>query len=181
MSSVTSQLTQLQTNTAINESKQQKKSTNDVTDANMFLKLMLKQMEQQDPTEPTDNSQWLAQMAQYSSLEAMNNLNSSFGEVADQLKYMNETIASNASITQTLSLVGKDVTLNVPKYDDSGHVVTNEKGEIQYEKVEGTVTEASFADGTGYIKVGDKSYPIGYVDSIKNPQQNPQQDAQQDT
>lgn len=170
MSSITSQLTQLQTNTAINESKQEKKGTNDVTDANMFLKLMLKQMEQQDPTEPTDNSQWLAQMAQYSSLEAMNNLNSSFGEVANQLKTMNETISSNASITQTLSLVGKDVTLNVPKTDEKGKVITDEKGNIQYDKVEGTVSEASFTDGTGYIKVGDKSYPIGYVDSIKKPQ-----------
>lgn len=75
MSSITSQITSMQTNTAIAESKQEKKGTNDVTDSNMFLKLMLKQMEQQDPTEPTDNSQWLAQMAQYSSLEAMNNLN----------------------------------------------------------------------------------------------------------
>lgn len=131
MSSITSQLTQLQTNTAINESKQEKKGTNDVTDANMFLKLMLKQMEQQDPTEPTDNSQWLAQMAQYSSLEAMNNLNSSFSDVADQLKTMNETIASNASITQTLSLVGKDVTLNVPKTDENGKTITDDKGKIQ--------------------------------------------------
>ena len=170
MSSITSQITSMQTNTAIAESKQEKKGTNDVTDSNMFLKLMLKQMEQQDPTEPTDNSQWLAQMAQYSSLEAMNNLNSSFGEVANQLKTMNETISSNASITQTLSLVGKDVTLNVPKTDEKGKVITDEKGNIQYDKVEGTVSEASFTDGTGYIKVGDKSYPIGYVDSIKNPQ-----------
>lgn len=170
MSSITSQLTQLQTNTAINESKQEKKGTNDVTDANMFLKLMLKQMEQQDPTEPTDNSQWLAQMAQYSSLEAMNNLNSSFGEVANQLKTMNVTISSNATITQTLSLVGKDVTLNVPKTDEKGKIITDEKGNIQYDKVEGTVSEATFADGIGYIKVGDKSYPIGYVTSIKNPQ-----------
>ena len=111
MSSITSQITSMQTNTAIAESKQEKKGTNDVTDSNMFLKLMLKQMEQQDPTEPTDNSQWLAQMAQYSSLEAMNNLNSSFSDVAKELSTMNDTIASNASITQTLSLISKYVIL----------------------------------------------------------------------
>ena len=169
MSSITSQLTQLQTNTAINESKQEKKGTNDVTDANMFLKLMLKQMEQQDPTEPTDNSQWLAQMAQYSSLEAMNNLNSSFGKVADQLATMNDTIASNASISQTLSLVGKEVTLQVPKIDDKGKPVLDDKGKQVYNEVKGTVTEASFAGGEGVISIGDKSYPIGYVESIRNP------------
>ncbi len=170
MSSITSQITSMQTNTAIAESKQEKKGTNDVTDANMFLKLMLKQMEQQDPTEPTDNSQWLAQMAQYSSLEAMNNLNSSFGEVANQLGYMNDIIASNASITQTLSLVGKEVTLQVPKVDEDGKTMTDKKGNVMYEEVTGVVSEASFAGGEGVITVGDKSYPIGYVESIRNPQ-----------
>ena len=83
--SITSELTYMKTYSALQEAKQEKKGSNDVTDANMFLKLMLKQMEQQDPTEPTDNSQWLAQMAQYSSLEAMNNLNSSFSDVAKEL------------------------------------------------------------------------------------------------
>ena len=170
MSSITSQITSMQTNTALAESKQEKKGTNDVTDANMFLKLMLKQMEQQDPTEPTDNSQWLAQMAQYSSLEAMNNLNTSFGKVADQLSYMNDIIASNASITQTLSLVGKEVTLQVPKVDENGKAVLDEKGNQVYNEVKGTVTEASFAGGEGIISIGDKSYPIGYVESIRNPQ-----------
>lgn len=166
--SITSELTTMKSHTAIQESKQERKTTNDVTDSNMFLKLMLKQMEQQDPTEPTDNSQWLAQMAQYSSLEAMNNLNSSFSEVSKQLSLMNDTIASNASITQTLSLVGKDVTLQVPKVDKEGNVVKDEKDNIVYEKVEGTVSEASFEGGDGVIKVGDKSYPIGYVQSIRN-------------
>ena len=168
MSSITSQITSMQTNTAIAESKQEKKGTNDVTDSNMFLKLMLKQMEQQDPTEPTDNSQWLAQMAQYSSLEAMNNLNSSFSDVAKELSTMNDTIASNASITQTLSLIGKDVTLQVPKVDENGKTMTDSKGNVMYEKVEGTVSEASFAGGEGVITIGNKTYPIGYVESIRN-------------
>lgn len=168
--SITSELTSMKTYSALQEAKQEKKGSNDVTDANMFLKLMLKQMEQQDPTEPTDNSQWLAQMAQYSSLEAMNNLNSSFGKVADQLSTMNDTIASNASITQTLSLVGKEVTLQVPKVDENGKAVLDEKGNQVYNEVKGTVTEASFAGGEGIISIGDKSYPIGYVESIRNPQ-----------
>ena len=168
--SITSELTSMKTYSALQEAKQEKKGSNDVTDANMFLKLMLKQMEQQDPTEPTDNSQWLAQMAQYSSLEAMNNLNSSFGKVADQLSTMNDTIASNASITQTLSLVVKEVTLQVPKVDENGKAVLDEKGNQVYNEVKGTVTEASFAGGEGIISIGDKSYPIGYVESIRNPQ-----------
>ncbi|MGN0017599.1 MAG: flagellar hook assembly protein FlgD [Candidatus Gastranaerophilaceae bacterium] len=159
MTSISSQIATMKTNTALADAKKEKTTTNDVTDSNMFLKLMLKQMESQDPTEPTDNSQWLAQMAQYSSLESMNNLNKSFGAVADQLSQMNDTIATNASITQTLSLVGKGVTLNIPE--------TNEEGITTYKKVEGVVSEASFEGGESMITVDGKNYPIGYVQSIR--------------
>lgn len=159
MTSISSQIATMKTNTALADAKKERTTTNDVTDSNMFLKLMLKQMESQDPTEPTDNSQWLAQMAQYSSLESMNNLNKSFGAVADQLSQMNDTIATNASITQTLSLVGKGVTLNIPE--------TNEEGITTYKKVEGVVSEASFEDGESMITVDGKNYPIGYVQSIR--------------
>lgn len=168
MSSISSQIATMRTNTAIAESKTEKTNSNDVTDSNMFLKLMLKQMEQQDPTEPTDNAQWLAQMAQYSTLEAMNNLNASFSSVSKELATMNDTISANASITQTLSLVGKDVTLHVPKYDDDGNLVTDDKGNVQFEEINGNVSEAAFDDGVGMIKVGDKTYPISYVQSIRN-------------
>ncbi len=159
MTSISSQIATMKTNTALADAKKERTTTNDVTDSNMFLKLMLKQMESQDPTEPTDNSQWLAQMAQYSSLESMNNLNKSFGAVADQLSQMNDTIATNASITQTLSLVGKGVTLNIPE--------TNEEGITTYKKVEGVVSEASFEGGESMITVDGKNYPIGYVQSIR--------------
>ncbi|MBQ3312106.1 hypothetical protein IJG72_08520 [bacterium] len=160
MTSISEQLAVMKTNTALAEAKRAKTTNNnDVTDSNMFLKLMLKQMEYQDPTEPTDNSQWLAQMAQYSSLEAMNNLNTKFGSVADQLSKMNDTIATNASITQTLSLIGKDVVLNVPQ--------TDEEGITTYKQIQGTVSEASFEGGDSLIKVDGRNYPIGYVKAIK--------------
>lgn len=159
MSSATSMITQLQTNTAIAESKQDKKSSNDITDSNMFLKLMLKQMEQQDPTEPTDNSQWLAQMAQYSSLEAMNNLNASFGEVSNKISELSDAVASSNIISQTLSLVGKDVTVSVP--------VTNDDGSVSYQDITGSVDEVSFENGDGMIKVNGNTYSIASIKSIR--------------
>jgi flagellar basal-body rod modification protein FlgD len=45
-----------------------------------FLKLLITQLQNQDPLSPMDNSQFLAQMAQFSSLEQMQNLNASFDE-----------------------------------------------------------------------------------------------------
>lgn len=40
-----------------------------------FLKLLITQMQYQDPLNPMDNQQFMAQMAQFSSLEQMQNLN----------------------------------------------------------------------------------------------------------
>ena len=156
MSSITSQLTQLQTNTAINESKQEKKGTNDVTDSNMFLKLMLKQMEQQDPTEPTSNEQWLSQMAQYPSLESAQNTQSAIEKLSTLVNNLSEAYSTSAGITQTLNLLGKEVTIVDPEDKTGGTKIT------------GKVDEASFEDGTGSVKVNGKNYSIAYITSVKN-------------
>ncbi|MBR1681638.1 hypothetical protein IJ707_07600 [bacterium] len=158
--SVSSVISQMQTNTAIAESKQEKSSSNDITDSNMFLKLMLKQMEQQDPTEPTDNSQWLAQMAQYSSLEAMNNLNASFSEVSNKINELSETVNSSNIISQTLSLVGKDVTVTVPVLDENGKVISTQD-------ISGKVDEVSFENGDGMINLNGNTYSIANIKSIR--------------
>lgn len=42
-----------------------------------FLKLLMTQMQNQDPTKPMDDTQSIAQLAQFSSLEQMQNLNAS--------------------------------------------------------------------------------------------------------
>jgi flagellar basal-body rod modification protein FlgD len=42
---------------------------------NEFLKLLTAQLQQQDPTQPMDSTAFVAQLAQFSSLEQMNNVN----------------------------------------------------------------------------------------------------------
>ena len=43
-----------------------------------FLKLMITQLRHQNPLEPMDNTEYISQMASFSALEQMNNLNTSF-------------------------------------------------------------------------------------------------------
>ncbi len=155
-SSVANQVTAMKNETAFANS-QKERTTGLKNDSNMFLTLMLKQLENQDPTEPTDNTQWLSQLAQYSSLEQMSQMNEGLTNCAKYINAMYEDMSINSEISQTLSMIGKDVTLNIPNENDPKHPTV----------VTGNVTEASFEDGTGKIKVNGKYYSIADVVSIR--------------
>ena len=76
MTSVNTEITNMQNQTTANNLATQKRNPSTKTDdKNMFLNLMLQQLQNQDPTEPTSNTEWLSQLAQYSSLEQMTSMN----------------------------------------------------------------------------------------------------------
>jgi len=54
-----------------------------VLDKNDFLKILITQLSHQDPTQPMDDKAFIAQMAQFSSLEQMTNMNDGLAKVAN--------------------------------------------------------------------------------------------------
>ena len=68
-----------------------------------FLELMITQLNNQDPLSPQDNTQFIAQLAQFSSLEGLQRLNENFEGFASNF-------TSNRAL-QASSLVGRSVTV----------------------------------------------------------------------
>ena len=64
-------------------------------DKDTFLQLLVEQMKYQDPLAPTDSAQMIAQLAQFTSLEQMNNLNENFQELAGNIDQLNFLSASS--------------------------------------------------------------------------------------
>lgn len=67
-----------------------------------FLKLLITQLSNQDPTNPMEDTQFIAQMAQFSSLEQMTNMNESFNKMAAMI---------NSS--QAAATIGRTVDIDV--------------------------------------------------------------------
>jgi flagellar basal-body rod modification protein FlgD len=68
-----------------------------------FLQLMISQLKNQDPLSPQDNGEFVAQLAQFSSVEGIDKLNNNFDAFANKF-------VSNQAL-QASSLVGRSVTV----------------------------------------------------------------------
>lgn len=108
-----------------------------------FLQLLILQMQNQDPLEPVDNTDMIAQLAQFSSLEQMNNLNDSFEKLGADFSHLSFLTAGG--------MVGRTV---------SG---TDADG-ILYE---GEVTRALMDGGTVYLQVGEGLVPLANVVKVE--------------
>lgn len=73
-----------------------------------FLKLMIAQLKNQDPLNPMDGTEYASQLAQFSSLEQITNLN----------EYLKKSVDANYMLTQSINntmlatLIGKEVKIS---------------------------------------------------------------------
>ena len=76
-------------------------STSLGSDYNNFLKLLITQLQNQDPTAPLDTNQFTSQLVQYSSVEQQINTNTNLTKLID--------LQSGNQVLQSSALVGKSV------------------------------------------------------------------------
>jgi flagellar basal-body rod modification protein FlgD len=99
----------------------------DQLDGDTFLQLLVYQLQNQDPMSPMDNSDMIAQLAQFSSLEQMQSLNTNFESLSGEVQHLNFVSAS--------SLVGQSVVGN----DSSGNLVEGTVDRVYYDSDDGVV------------------------------------------
>ena len=80
-----------------------KQSSGANIDKNAFMLLLVTQFKYQDPLNPMDDKEFVSQMAQFSSLEQLINLNTSMGSLT--------TATNNEQMINATSYIGKQVTV----------------------------------------------------------------------
>ena len=118
-----------------------------------FLKLLITQLNYQDPMNPIQSTEFASQLAQFSSVEQLYNINSNL------LKSIDASYATNRSITNALvaNLIGKRVTV----YGDSLRLESEKGVEFGYE-LKGDVKsiEIKILDSSGNVvrtfKLGER-------------------------
>lgn len=113
------------------------KTNNSSLDKEAFLQLLVAQMKYQDPLEPTSNTEYISQLATFSSLEEMQNMNSTMEGM------------------QAASLVGKQVIMRI----------STAGGGVQF--VSGQVDYIVRENGKTYLIVdGEGPYSINDLDTV---------------
>lgn len=115
-------------------------------DYDQFLQLLCAEMQYQDPLEPTSNTDYVAQLATFSQLEATLAQTDSIQQQTDSI--------TESTITQQLnfanSLVGKEVILLT---EDETYVT----GKVDY---------VAFEEGQIWLAVDDKLYSLDTLDTV---------------
>jgi flagellar basal-body rod modification protein FlgD len=105
-----------------------------------FLKLLVSQLQHQDPMNPVDDKDFMGQMAQFTSVEQLTNMATSI-----------DRMSTASQSTQSIALIGKTVTWK--KEDGSSG--------------EGVATSVSFKDGAISISVGEDQIAPNEIETVK--------------
>ncbi len=102
-----------------------------------FLQLLVTQLKNQDPLSPMDNTQFISEMAQFTSLEQMTNLANSFSDFQSSF--------NTSSQVQAASLIGKSVSAQSNQLD----VISGQPGTVSYDLSQKSMVEVKFTDSDG--------------------------------
>lgn len=113
-----------------------------------FLKLLLAQLKNQDPLKPMEDKEFIAQLAQFNSLEQIIDVNRRLGD-----------LVASQQLSQASALVGKRVEVRTP--EGIGEAGTN--------KLEGLVASVLMIQGAPKLVIGSLAVPLSAVTRVTDP------------
>lgn len=122
------------------------------TNKDLFLKLLVAQMSNQDPLNPQDPTQYVTQLAQFSSLEQMQSLN----EGMEYLVGLTNGVLVNSAMSTASALIGKRIEAYAPKEDDTEETNNVAKGDEKPDDkktITGVVEGIKIENGIVYMEV----------------------------
>lgn len=90
-----------------------------------FLKLLITQLTNQDPTSPMEDTQFISQMAQFSSLEQMTNMNESFNKMAGMITSSQATSTLGKTVDIDLGDTTAQGVVEATSFGDNPQVMVN--------------------------------------------------------
>lgn len=119
-------------------------------DKDAFMQLLVAQMRNQDPTQPADSEQLAAQLAQFSSLEQLEQIN----ENLTVMGLLDQNNALLSQLSESSSLIGNEISWEDPELGIEGS---------------GVVDSVQVIDGITYLKVEGNSVPLAFVTGVQAP------------
>ncbi|MEY2908386.1 MAG: Flagellar hook capping protein [Pseudomonadota bacterium] len=114
-----------------------------------FLQIFLTQLNYQDPLEPVDNREFLAQLAQFSSVE-----------IANRTSETTTALLDVSSLSQSIGLLGKTVNVNLEQGSASGTVIAmslvNGQPQLTISQENGSLLRASPTQVSTVIELGGR-------------------------
>lgn len=162
-----------------------KDSTDELVNSETFLNLMVAEMTNQDPLEPTSNTDFIAQLAQFTQLTyaqdsskfAMANYAATLvGKVATGSKMDGTELVTKTGVVESVTSTNKSYTVRIDGVDFDIKKITAVKDKESANASNGVTSNAladSIARAAGMvgmyvtIKVGDSGTKTGFIDSIK--------------
>jgi len=124
----------------INKQRDERKTGDGVMGKDDFMKLLITQLQNQDPTNPMKDNEFIAQMAQFSALEQTMNLSKSFEKFAEA--------QSQSQLIQYNSFAGKEVRWHELRVDDKGTPVLGEDGKPLVDEGTNRIVSVKYDNGT---------------------------------